>query len=403
MDRLMEQAEVSGLDEVLELVIREGVLLDEEFEEEDSKNSLPAVREFIKSLKASLETSNWRSKSEAIVDMHFRNGVETRLRLPGEPCLLRNPDSLCYMTSVLEMLSLVRPFVQSVVQMNEADEALMKELALILATKSKGVQQDIGVDGLFELFKQEFSSEYVSMEVSKDASSYLADLTKAFRKYGHLGLMEGFSGTTENSLDKSEVLVTLPLSVTSGYLSDALEDFFNGQKLDDGTALTAKMVTVPPYLICHLKRFRLDQSSGYTKDDSRLAFDELLDFTPFVATPSDESHQHLYRLVGVIVHEGTVTDGHYFNYSKYKGASGNDVWYCINDGSKEYIAADFSEFVRNTCGGDGGGNGSAYMLLYESDTVAGSDFEVVLSEYLSALVEGANEELCVESLLGYPD
>ena len=56
--------------------------------------------------------------------------------------------------------------------------------------------------------------------------------------------MEGFSGTTKNGLDKSEVLVTLPLSVTSGYLSDALEDFFNGQKLDDGTALTAKMVTV---------------------------------------------------------------------------------------------------------------------------------------------------------------
>ena len=83
MDRLMEQAEVSGLDEVLELVIREGVLLDEEFdEEEDSKNSLPAV-EFIKSLKASLETSNWRSKSEAIVDMHFRNGVETRLDCLG--------------------------------------------------------------------------------------------------------------------------------------------------------------------------------------------------------------------------------------------------------------------------------------------------------------------------------
>ena len=34
----------------------------------------------------------------------------------------------------------------------------VKELALILATKSKGVQQDIGVDGLFELFKQSLAA-----------------------------------------------------------------------------------------------------------------------------------------------------------------------------------------------------------------------------------------------------
>ena len=42
------------------------------------------------------------------------------------------------------------------------------------------------------------------------------------------------------------------------------------------------------------------------------------------------------------------------------------------------------------------------MLLYESETAAVGHHEVVLGEHLSTLVEDANEDLCVDSLLGYP-
>ena len=401
VERLRAKAEegASGIAEVIKLVLEEGIFVDEEFDSEDgTENALEEARSFIRLLKASSGISRWSSKSDAIVDMHFRSGVETRLRLQNEPCVLRNPESLCYMTSVLEMLSLVRPFVQRVVQVNETDEALLKALALVFAVKAKGLQKDTEVETIFDLFKQEFRSDYVSVEISKDAASYLADLIKTFRKYGYQELIEGFSATTRNSLGKTELLVTLPVSLRRGHLSEALADFFIGQKLDDGTALTAKMLTVPPYLMCHLKRFRLDTSS-YSKDNSRFDYDEVIDFAPFVATPSAPSYK--YRLAGVIVHEGSVTDGHYFNYSKYSSANGEGAWYCINDTTKQYIS-DFSEVWRRTCGGEGDGEGSAYMLLYESETAAIGHHEVVLSEHLSTLVEDANDELCVDSLLGYP-
>ena len=179
--RAKAEEEASGIAEVIKLVLEEGIFVDEEFDSEDgTENALEEARSFIRLLKSSSGISRWSSKSDAIVDMHFRSGVETRLRLQNEPCVLKNPESLCYMTSVLEMLSLVRPFVQRVVQVNETDEALLKALALVFAVKAKGLQKDTEVETIFDLFKQEFRSDYVSVEISKDAASYLADLIKTF-------------------------------------------------------------------------------------------------------------------------------------------------------------------------------------------------------------------------------
>ena len=55
-----------------------------------------------------------------------RNGINTCLRLPSEPSLLRNPDSLCYVTSVLEMLSLVRPFVKQLVGISHDESPILR-------------------------------------------------------------------------------------------------------------------------------------------------------------------------------------------------------------------------------------------------------------------------------------
>ena len=379
-------------EDILSLLITEGLFFDLESCEEEE--GMAAARSFIRSLGPS------RLRAGDIIDSHFRHGIETSLRLPGEPCLLNNPESLCYMTSVLEMLSLVKPFVKTIAAMSSEEGPLLNALATILALKENGLRKNIDIDRLFEAFQGELASEYISKEVSKDASSFLADLTMMFRKYDRKDLMESFSGNIKNSFGKTELFVSLPLSIGSGSLESALEDFFNGQKLsNEGVALTYRIGAIPQYLICQLKRFKIDREScSYHKDNSPFDYEEEVDFSPYIAADRPQASTHYnYRLIGVIVHEGSVAEGHYFNFTRYRSMNGSATWYYINDGVKRECT-DFSEVRRRTCGG------TAYMFLYEREgrltALDGGDDTVVLGEYLSAIVEQANEEICLEAILG---
>eukprot|EP00871_Galdieria_phlegrea_P002738 jgi/Galph1/3465/GphlegSOOS_G2158.1 len=78
----------------------------------------------------------------------------------------------------------------------------------------------------------------------------------------------------------------------------------------------------PNVLILHLKRFRMNR-----KENKWLAYEEILDFTNYMARKDDHDRIR-YRLCAVIVHEGQhLHGGHYYAYVR----NSNDIWYLKDD------------------------------------------------------------------------
>jgi ubiquitin C-terminal hydrolase len=90
------------------------------------------------------------------------------------------------------------------------------------------------------------------------------------------------------------------------------------------------LVSTPPILVFHLKRF---QSTGLFKTkkiDTFVEFDEYLETGPFMipTTSAEEVSQNLkYQLYGLVVHGGSLLGGHYVCYVRYN----TDSWFYCSD------------------------------------------------------------------------
>ncbi|XP_024521247.1 ubiquitin carboxyl-terminal hydrolase 1 [Selaginella moellendorffii] len=108
----------------------------------------------------------------------------------------------------------------------------------------------------------------------------------------------------------------------------------------------------PPVLTVHLKRFAQDMRGRLSKLTGHVAFDELLNLSPFLSASRDGG---LYRLVGVVEHSGTMKGGHYVAF--VRGGSAGDgkenFWYYISDSDVRRTTLD--QVLRS----------EAYLLFYE--------------------------------------
>ncbi|CAO2822483.1 unnamed protein product [Amaranthus hypochondriacus] len=119
----------------------------------------------------------------------------------------------------------------------------------------------------------------------------------------------------------------------------------------------------PSILTIHLKRFRQDAVGRLNKLNGHVVFKEFLDVGPFMDYRSTERGNCIYRLIGVVVHSGTMRNGHYVAYvrgnDKQRGRSGEEngeghsVWYYASD---TYVrVTNLEEVLRS----------EAYILFYE--------------------------------------
>ncbi|KAL7546268.1 hypothetical protein ACHAWF_009603 [Thalassiosira exigua] len=135
------------------------------------------------------------------------------------------------------------------------------------------------------------------------------------------------------------------------------------------TALRFGIVDLPELLTFDLKRFDLGYQTFETvKLDSRYEFPETLDMKPFfIASQEERQHQYhgfKYRLVGVVVHQGTASGGHYFSLSRERGPAGR--WLRFADERVEVVSSSVIEplcFGRDTQAGLPSTN--ARILFYE--------------------------------------
>ena len=132
---------------------------------------------------------------------------------------------------------------------------------------------------------------------------------------------------------------------------------------------------LPNNLIMHLKRFDYDLSSGYrSKVNDYFSFPTELDMAPYtldhLANPDDPSQPDIFKLVGVLVHNGTAEAGHYYSYIQDRQPH-RDSWIEFNDEEvRHFDPSDLGEqafggCISSTFESKAIRTWNAYMLFYE--------------------------------------
>ncbi|KAL0962870.1 hypothetical protein UPYG_G00346580 [Umbra pygmaea] len=170
-------------------------------------------------------------------------------------------------------------------------------------------------------------------------------------------------------------VLSLPLNIkeSNNTLEDCLRFFFRLQELKDMDKCFCqrcgekrpskqgfKLISLPPVLCFHLKRFR--NYHGYTRKlNCKVTFPETLNISDILTAEAlSQSYAHdndsQYSLYAVIVHIGEALFGHYTAYIRHHN---DKSWYYADD---SYVKQVTWEEVQTTYGGQRGG--TAYMLLY---------------------------------------
>jgi ubiquitin C-terminal hydrolase len=102
--------------------------------------------------------------------------------------------------------------------------------------------------------------------------------------------------------------------------SEMAEAFFNETRYDSDNMWKCALrrvalLSAPPNLIVHLKRFKM-KGKYIETDNAEVLLDDELDLSRFVVGGGDIVR---YQLVGVVCHSGTVGFGHYTAYGKRAG------------------------------------------------------------------------------------
>lgn len=109
-----------------------------------------------------------------------------------------------------------------------------------------------------------------------------------------------------------------------------------------------RLATSPSILVCHLKRFAFDPSSGLTRLSKKVKFPQHLDISDYMSN-LNQARPPAYELVAVLVHQGQSCEaGHYVAFVKSEGE-----WFLCNDREVHQVSV---EKVMNQ---------QAYILMYE--------------------------------------
>lgn len=175
---------------------------------------------------------------------------------------------------------------------------------------------------------------------------------------------------------RDEKISSISLSVRDkSNLLDSFNEWFAEERMEGAnrvrcercedrtdTILRTRISSLPELLVFDMKRFDLDFRTFQTvKLNTRYEFSELIDMALFC---SDTEAYTKYKLVGVVVHQGTASGGVYSSLVRERGPSGR--WMHFEDKNVVVTASSHIEelcFGRNEPAGLSSTN--ARMLFYE--------------------------------------
>uniref|UniRef100_A0A673JPZ7 ubiquitinyl hydrolase 1 n=1 Tax=Sinocyclocheilus rhinocerous TaxID=307959 RepID=A0A673JPZ7_9TELE len=295
--------------------------------------------------------------------------------------------------------------------------------------------------------------EPVNLREQHDAleffNSLVDSLDEALKALGHPSMLSRILGGSfadqkicqgcPHRYECEESFTTLNVDIRNHQnLLDSLEQYVKGDLLEGANAYhcekcnkkvdTVKRLLIkklPPVLAIQLKRFDYDwERECAIKFNDYFEFPRELDMEPYtvagvaklegdevppesqvIAENSDPNSSSRYRLVGVLVHSGQASGGHYYSYIMQRHCNGSDglkdCWYKFDDGDVTECKMDDDEEMKNQCfGGEYMGEvfdhmmkrmsyrrqkrwWNAYILFYERMDAAGGDGELL--KYISEL------------------
>ncbi|XP_057193293.1 probable ubiquitin carboxyl-terminal hydrolase FAF-X isoform X1 [Triplophysa rosa] len=299
--------------------------------------------------------------------------------------------------------------------------------------------------------------EPVNLREQHDAleffNSLVDTLDEALKALGHPSMLSRILGGSfadqkicqgcPHRYECEESFTTLNVDIRNHQnLLDSLEQYVKGDLLEGANAYhcekcnkkvdTVKRLLIkklPPVLAIQLKRFDYDwERECAIKFNDYFEFPRELDMEPYTVagvaklegdevplesqvipenspTESEPNGSSRYRLVGVLVHSGQASGGHYYSYIIQRHGSTSDGlkdrWYKFDDGDVTECKMDDDEEMKNQCfGGEYMGEvfdhmmkrmsyrrqkrwWNAYILFYERLDAAGGDGELL--KYISEL------------------
>ncbi|XP_065904481.1 ubiquitin carboxyl-terminal hydrolase 24-like isoform X2 [Dysidea avara] len=287
---------------------------------------------------------------------------------------LKNAGATCYMNSVLQQLFMeptIRDIILSVEQTEEDRENILPDLQTVFGHLQESKLQYYTPDTFWKNFK--LYGQPINVREQRDALEFFNDLIdqvdEILKKKSYPQIfMKTFGGTfldqkicrgCDHRYEREEIFLSLQLPVKSKTLTESLKEFVKGDWLEGDNAYycekceekrdTLKRMCVkglPPVLMIHLKRFGFDWEAGRAiKSDDYFEFPWELDMEPYTAAgisqreKSEDDHAAtqqpmVYELVGVVVHSGQASAGHYYSFRKskrFEDDSEEPKWYRFND------------------------------------------------------------------------
>ena len=291
------------------------------------------------------------------------------LRAPAGYPGLRNLSNTCYMNSLFTHLFMNVEFRRFILNVNVADarssQRLLHEIRVLFGFMQESYSKSIDTQNIAEsIVTYDNTSVDVTHQVDVDEffnllfdrleGQILSETDKkTFRGFfGGQIVQQIKSKECAHISERLEPFSAIQCDISGKTtLADSLNAYVQGEAMEGDNKYSctscgkyvdamkrACLKDVPNNLIFHLKRFDYDLIHGTrTKINERFEFPLEIDMAPYnvdyLKDVSEPPHPDVFKLVGVLVHQGTAESGHYYSYIQERPSQEHHMskWVEFND------------------------------------------------------------------------